>query len=365
MVKKMSNNPYKDLYEDEETEIREPTYKERSVKVPEIIFNDGELKAFIDASYQLHSRETEFIDPIIYEVLRQKSVLAKIFPTVKIAKGAKEWKVSINEEPFAPKFDDNFLTESQSAVRKAESTFYPVFMHYDYRLAQVDQDAGVSSGYHKISPQRNTIRSLSAGMVEYKEKVLWRGYDITGRAAAAANPQGSIDSSVKGIMNTTGVETFNAGSGDSDIQSAGDGPIGLANAAGALAAVNYFGPYDLFVTPLVWAQLLSNKNATTGLSDWMIMLDERDTEGSKLVRSINVTKGPLNAAETGSTGKMVVIDRKNPDGSPTIVIGEEYAISNHPNKGEAMAISGKIIWSGVIGVLRPDAVAIDVDVTTS
>lgn len=332
-----------------------------------ILFSDAQ-REWLDASYQVTSRETRWVEKQIFEVNRMKAVLQKNQPTVPIGKGCKEWIVETADEPEAPIFDDNFLRESQHEVRKSEATFYPVYMHMDYRVAMTDSDAVANSQFHDMSLPAQTIRNLTGTMAEYREKVLWRGYDISGRASAAANRQGVIDTNVKGILNTSGINTFTAGIGnDGNITAPGDGPASAADAAVSLLTDGYYGPYDLYMTPQIHGTFISKQNSTTGVSDYSLMQDLVDTKGSKMLKSWNVTKHLIPTVEaSGSEANMVMIDPKDSNGAPTIIIGEAYPLHSIPDSARAaVAASGKIVWAGIVGVIRPEAVTWEENITYS
>jgi len=190
----------------DETEIPYKTKESTGV----VAFSDSFPTEWIDASYQLMSREVQSLDKIVYGVIRARKVANAIFPTIKIPKGSKKHTIAIEVEQEAPIFDDNFMREHVQEVRKSESDFYPAFMHTDFSLYMTDIDASRSIGskFTKTGLKALTLRGATGNIIEYKEKVIWRGYDITGRALAAANRQGSIDTHVKGILNTTSVQDF-------------------------------------------------------------------------------------------------------------------------------------------------------------
>ena len=334
-------------------------------KADEVPIFSGNDSQWIDANYQVTPREYQSIQNRILKVVRQKAVAAKRMPSVKIPSGIKKYTIETIQEVTEPKFTDDFLKEDQMPIVKAEVDFYTAFMHHDYRISMVDQDASANSQFHSESLAQQTIGALTASISDYKEKVIWRGYDIAGRANAAAANQGVIDTDVLGILNTSGINTFNAGDGDAIITTVGDGVIGASNAVVSLVADGYYGPYDMYVTPGVWGKLLSNKNATTQASDLQLIAGMEDGNGNRLFKSINVTKHLLPTVEaSASEANWAVIDPKDPQGGPTVVILEGYPIMGLSHSPEAaIASKGKIVWSGCVGVLRPDAITWDENIT--
>ncbi len=332
-------------------------------KIP--IFSDGLPRDFVDAYYQLMTREIRSIDRHVYNVVRARGVVNKIFPHIKLPKGKKQHIVATEVESEAPKFDDNFLKEDLNEVRKGEATFYPVFMHHDFAIAMTDQDASKSGNrFYDIDLKALTIRGLTANIVDYKEKVNWRGYNISGRAGAAANGQGLIDTNSKGIMDTSGILTMDVGAGsDSNVTAAGDGSFSIGTGVGDLVPYHYYGPYDFIMSPQVYAQLAANQNTTTHIHDIERMQSMIDLNGNKLLRNLDVTPYLNGTAESGANGSVIMFDRKTPGGEPTCVIGEEYPISHYPTSQNQLHIKGKILWAGIPCVLRPTAFTMDESIT--
>lgn len=328
-----------------------------------IYFADNFPSQWIDAAYQLVSREVEELDKIVYGVVRQKAIADKIFPKIQIAKGAKTHTIATEIEQEAPKFDDNFMREDLDEVRKETSSFYPVFMHKDFYLYMTDIDASRSLGVHNVDLRGLTLRGSVETIMDYREKVIWRGYDIRGPennspSTVAANRQGSIDTAAKGIINTTNVQSFGAGAGaDANITAAGDGAASVANGMRGLVAYHYFGPYDLAMTGYAYAALVKNQNATTGQTDLERMKAMVDKNGVGILRAIHVTEYLTNSATsaTGTDNAMLMFDRRTPKGEPTCVIGDEYSVAHYPTSQSALGIKGKVLYAGIPCVLRPYA----------
>ncbi len=329
------------------------------------LFSDSFPSQWIDADYQLMSREVESLDKIVYGVVRAKSIANKIFPTINIPKGAKSHIVATEVEQEPPKFDDNFMKEDLDEVRKGEATFYPVFMHKDFYLYMTDIDASRNGQQdYNIDLKALTLRGSVGTVTDYKEKVMWRGYNISGRAHAAANGQGLIDTSSKGIMDTTNVQTFDVGAGaDSNVTAAGDGPASVGLGLQDLVTYHYYGPYDFIMSPGVYAQLAANQNSTTHIHDIERMQSMIDLNGNKLLQNLDVTPYLLGTVETTSTGAVLMFDRKTPAGEPTCVIGEEYPIAHYPTSQNSLGVKGKVLWAGIPCVLRPYAFTKDEAIT--
>ena len=327
-------------------------------------FSDSFPTHWVDASYQLMSREVQSLDKVVHGVIRARTVAAKIFPTVRIPKGTKKYTVATEIETRPPKFDDNFMKEDTTEVRKEETDFYPAFMHNDFSLYMTDIDASRNQKFYSTDLKALTLRGATATIVEYKEKVIWRGYDITGRALAAAIHATTIDTHVKGILNTTSVQAFEAGIGaDDNVTAEGDGPASVGLGASDLVVKHYYGPFDFIMTPMVYAQLLVNQNATTRMSDIERMMSLVDTNKQKILRRVHITPHLLGLAETTGEGAILMCDRKTPDGEPTCVIGDEYPVAHYPTTQNQLGVKGKVLWAGVAIVLRPLAFTLATSIT--
>lgn len=323
----------------------------------EDIFKDS---YWLDADYQLTSQEVTSYDKTVYGVVRQRGFCNKIFPTVPIPRGVKTFTTAIELEQDPPIFDDNFNREDLDEFRKSESSFYPVFMHKDFILNMTDIDASNNARIYNGNLKTQTLKASTATIMDYKEKVYWRGYDISGRAVAATNNQGSIDTSSKGIMNTTNVQTYSGGAGaDGSLTAAGDGPANVAFGMSDLIDYQYYGPYDMIVSPGTYKQAVVMMNSTTHITDLERMQSMVDLKGRKILRNLDVSKYLLNTAETTSTGCSLMFDRKTPAGEPTCVLGEEYPVAHYPISDSRLGTRGKVIWAGIPIVLRPYAFTYD------
>lgn len=329
------------------------------------LFIDSFPNEWIDADYQLMTREIQSLERTVYGVIRAKAIADKIFPHIQIPKGKKQHIIATAIEQKPPKFDDNFMKEAEDEARKTESTYYPVFMHKDFTIYMTDVDASrTDPNYYNKDLRALTLQESVATVMDYREKVIWRGYNISGRAGAAANGQGLIDTNSKGISDTTNIQTCDVGAGgDSNVTAAGDGPASVGIGAQDLVPYHYYGPYDFIMSPGVYAQLLANQNSTTHIHDIERMQSMIDLNGNKLLRNLAVTPYLLGTAETTSTGAIMMFDRKTPAGEPTAVIGDEYPVSHIPTSQNRLGIKGKVIWAGIPCVLRPYAFTKDEAIT--
>lgn len=326
----------------------------------QLTFSDGIKKQWTDASYILQPREILNLDRIVYGVVRHKAIAQKWLPTIQIAKGMRKHELIIANELSAPKFDDDFMTEDLDEVRNTAITHYLVAMHKDYALNMIDLDASDNNDYYNTKIDELNIREATKTIADYKERVLWRGYDILDRGRIAANTQGVIDTNVKCLTtapsgNPDSANTFDAPGSNGGMDSAGDGPLSIGAAAASLIADQYYGPYVFIMTPDIYAQLIQNFNSTTHISDIERMKAMTDLSGNKILEGLDVTHYLIKAAAQADNGAMMMFQRKTPDGEPTAVILESYPVSHYPTQQSALGIKGKVLWMGCAAVLRSAA----------
>lgn len=319
-------------------------------------FSDSIPKSWVDAEYSLMPREVESLDNIVYGVVRNAAIAQKYFPTIQVPKGSRYRKLTIAQELNEPIFSDDFLTEELDQVTKKEHTYWLTAMHKDFRLGMVDIDASRNQKYYNVTIESLNIREASKTIADYKERVLWRGYDCLDRAKTAAHPQGLIDTKCKGIfLASEGDGSYNsfAAAGDnSGVDSAGDGPLSIGAAMASLIPDIYYGPYTFIMTPDVYAQLVQNFNSTTHISDIERMKAMVDLKGNKVLEALDVTHYLINAAAEADNGAMLMFQRKTNMGEPTCVIMESYPVAHYPTQMSSLGIRGKVLWMGCGAVLR-------------
>ena len=329
-------------------------------------FSDSIPRAWVDSTYALMPREVESLDKIVYNVIRHRRIADKYFPTIPVPRGTRNRKIAIAEEMYEPIFDDDFLTEDIEVAKKTEHTFYLAFMHKDFRLNMIDIDASRNSKYYNISIEQLNLRETTKTIVDYRERVIWRGYDFLDKAKTAAGPQGLIDTQVQGIIGATngaGTENSFAAAGDNaGINSAGDGPLSIGAAMASLIADQYYGPYVFVMTPDVYGQLSQNFNSTTHISDIERMMAMVDLHGQKILEGMDVSHYLINTAvgdSSNSYGSMLMFQRKTPEGEPTCIILEAYPVSHYPIQMSSLGIKGKVLWGGCAARLRDDAFTLE------
>jgi len=339
---------------------------------PDFSASFEDLSYIQDSDLLLMEREKQEINATVYNIVWMQAIAQKIFPTIPIRKGMKEHKLTIAKEPSPPLFTQDFLKEALDKVRRTENTYYVVYMHKDFQLSKVTIDASRSQKYYNMDARLLHIRVITRTMASYKERVWWRGFDIGGKRdsngdfAALSTVQSGINANSVGILNTSGINTFVAGAGgDAKCGSAGDGPFSLAKAMAGLIADEYYGPYDVILSPLLYAQFILNRNSTTFQTDLERMLSMVDKNKQGIVRKLWVSPFLMNATDSGINSSMCVLQRMTPDGEPTVVLGEEYPIRHYPMTQNAFGIKGKIIWAGIPMVIRPLAINLETDINAA
>jgi hypothetical protein len=332
-------------------------------KEPEM-YSDSIRPKWIDASYELQPREILNIDRIVMGVVRHHAIAQKYFPTIPIPKGMRKHEMNVAVELEEPRFDDDFMTEDLDKVRRTPITHYLVAMHKDFALNMIDLDASRNNRYYDTKIDELNIREATLTIADYKERVLWRGYDILNRGKSAANAQGTIDTNVKSIISPatgTGTQnTFVCGAGANDgMDAAGDGPISVGKAMGSMIPDMYFGPYVWTMTPDVYTQLAQNFNTTTHISDIERMQSMIDLKGNKILEGMESTHYLINTTATADNGSILMFQRKTPLGEPAAVILESYPVSHYPTQQTALGIKGKVLWMGCGAVIRAEAFTLE------
>jgi hypothetical protein len=308
---------------------------------------------FVDAETVLNPQEVKNIDEDVYSVIYSKAVAQKIFPTKQIPRGMREFLFSIARESSAPIFSKDFLPESVDKVTKAETTVKLVGISKDYFLSMVDIDASRNSNYHSTKIDTLHLREITALVADYKERVLWRGYDIRG-----PDP-GAIETGVIGIITQSGIQTFEAGIGGNDeTGSPGDGPFTCMKGAQALLNYHYEPPFVVVMTPQLYGQFCLNMNTTTHITDIERIQSMVDANGNKMFSGIYITPHLVNVAEDGTNAAIVVLATKTNAGEPTGFVIESYPLWHYPITISRLGIQGKILWMGSFAGLRPKAIAL-------
>jgi len=328
-------------------------------------FNDAK---WLDADYLLNPREVESLDRHVYGVVRNLAIAQKYFPTIQIEKGARHREINIAIELSEPIFTDDFQQENFDEARKTPVDYWLAPMHKDFRISMIDLDASrnIAGQYSDITIDTLNIREATKTIADYKERVLWRGFDILNRARTGANSQGIIDTRVKSLISPPTeagtIGTFDAASDNSGINSAGDGPLSIGDAMSTLIPNLAYGPYVFIMTPDVYGQLAQNFNSTTHWSDIERMQSMIDLHGQKILEGMDVTHYLIKAAAAADNGSMLMFQRKTPDGEPTAAILEAYPVTHHPTQHSSLGIKGKVIWMGCSANMRPTFFALETSV---
>jgi len=322
-------------------------------------FSDSFPDYLLDAQYLLNPQEVRSIDKDVRKVIYRTAVAQKFLPTVQIDRGKTEHRVSIAQEPSAPVFSKDFLPESMDKIAKAESTFYLTGISKDYFLSMVDIDASRNSEYHKDKIDSIHLREMTALISEYKERVLWLGTAIRG-----ANP-GDINPNMKGIVNTSSINTFNAGGADANTGTVGDFIKGVGDAFNNLVVDKMFPPYETVMSPYLVGQAAKNVNTTTLVSDLERIRGMTDQNGTAMIKKIYISDFMSSTTDDGTASTWCFIAPKTEAGENTIEVYESYPQWHYPITTNKLGIQGKCLWMGGVGVIRANAVcfedSIDVD----
>lgn len=328
-----------------------------------LAFSDSIPKSWVDAEYSLMPREVQSLDRVVRGVIRTKAIIQKYFPTISIPKGNRYHKIALAQELREPIFTDDFMQEDLDEVKKKEVEYWLAAMHKDFRLNMIDIDASRNQKYYNVTIETLNIREATKTIADYKERVLFRGYDILDKARTAAHPQGIIDTSVAGLVNPPSgagtVNAFDAATDNAGVDSAGDGALSIGDAMSELVDDLYYGPYVFMMTSDILGQLGLNFNATTQLSDIERMHGLIDIHGNKILEAMDTSNYLIKAQAVADNGSMLMFQRKTPDGEPTVVIGEAYPVAHYPTQMSSLGIKGKVLWMGATFVIRPKALALE------
>lgn len=324
-------------------------------------FSDSFPDYLLDAQYLLNPQEVRSIDKDVRKVIYRSAVAQKFLPTKQVDRGKTEHRVSIAVEPSAPIFSKDFLPESMDKITKSESIFYLTGISKDYFISMVDIDASRNSDYHKDKVDALHLREMTALISEYKERVLWRGSDIRG-----ANPE-NINTAMKGLVTTSGINTFNANGTAAKLGTVGDGVKGVGAAYNELIIDKLNPPYVSVMSPYVAGQLAKNVNTTTLISDLERIRGMTDIKGTPMISQIEISEHAVAAADNGANSTWTFFAPKTNAGEDTIQIYESYPQWHYPITTNKLGIQGKVLWMGGVGVIRPNGVCaentIDVDGT--
>ncbi len=336
------------------------------MKEPTIYFSDSLPSKWVDADYALNPREILSLDRIVYGVVRHNAVLQKWLPTVAINKGSLKHELSIAVELSEPLFTKDFMKEDDDEVRKTAITYTLAAMHKDFRINMIDIDASRNQNYYNQTIESLNIREAALTIADYKERVLYRGFDILDRAKTAANPQGIIGTDVYSVINpptaSGTINTFAAAGDNAGMNSAGDGPLSVGAAMASLIADEYYGPYVFQMTPDIYGQLAQNFNSTTHISDIERMHAMIDLDGNKILEGMDTTKYLIKLESVADNGSMLMFQRKTPAGEPTAVVLESYPVAHYPTQHSSLGIKGKVLWMGCEATLRASAFTLETDV---
>lgn len=313
-------------------------------------------RQWLDAEYALQPREVESIENVVYNVVRNKAVLQKWFPTKQIPQGMRTHEIKIALELDPPIYDGNFMVEDLDEVRTTPITHTLQPMHKDFQINMIDYHASQNQRYYSTRIDELNLREAVKTVADYKERLLYRGMDHLNRARDGANPQGIIDTTVYSLINPPTLpdsqNSFSAAGDNAGMNSAGDGPLSVGAAMASLVPYLYFGPYVFQMTPDIYGQLVQNFNSTTHISDLERMKAMTDLGGNRILEGLDCTHYLIKAAAQADNGSMLMFQRKTQDGEPTGVILESYPITHVPTQESRLGIKGKVFWMGCFATIR-------------
>lgn len=318
----------------------------------DIEFYDGSW--YLDAQYNLAPDEIKNLDRIALDVVYETAIAQKIFPTRQVHRGTRDYLFATNKQPSAPSTSRDFLgVEDFDKILKEETTVKLLGISKDFLISMVDIDASRNQVY-KQSVDARHMKEMMALVGDYKERYLWRGGSVnfaTGDIALT-----------KGLLNWSGIQTFEAGKGaDDKCGSAGDIPHSISAGIELLIRENFPKPFTVVMTPYLYGQALKNRNSTTDKSDLDLCFEMKEMG---VIDEIYISKHLITSVNDGTNDAIVVIAKKDKSGNPTAEIIESYPQWHYPLP-RGLGIAGKVLWMGGMAVYRPKSVALAEAITAN
>lgn len=305
-------------------------------------------KRLSDTSYQINADEVTAVRTEITKVLRWALKTPKFITTRQIGKGMLKYEYHAWNAVQHPRYSLDFARGKNVAVSKEGSTQNMLGFDYDFHVTMPQIDQASISGKKVMFNEtllQGTIRNLTESLAIYSEYSKMLGSDIPNM----------IDIGVKGLLNNASVTDPGAlGEGsDDDLTAAGDVYHSAIVEANKLIVAKFDPPFDLMMSPGVYAQALKNKEGTPNVSDLELIFNLGVKEGNRMFRNIIINPFMIDSeTETNSTGAMACIA----SGEQNFEIVETYPLGFYPLPPQDLGLDGKILWCGGSIVYRPAAV---------
>jgi len=265
----------------------------------------------VDSAGQITESQWRYIDQRINWWLTERFTAMRAFPQFKIEPGKQTIEFWKWNEVGSPAITLTFEEEAKLQLTRTPTRLTLIGVRADFELNIRDAAAD----------PKLANRQVDAGMrilQQFIDRIVYRGTDIRGKDDGNSSP-----TSIEGFFNTTGINSLGANGagqgGDDDMTAYGDYPYTIKKMIVKLIEDNQYGDdgqYTLVVTPGCYAQMITNKSTTTGLTDLQEVLQipasdaiVSSTSGLKpAIKQILTTPNLLNDSETNSTGEMLLID---------------------------------------------------------
>jgi len=301
-------------------------------------------------AYVLSPDEITSIRTKIMSILRWKAKSDFLIDTANIGAGMLKTEYYTGNDVTKPRVTRSFLGGYNVVATKSSGTVELYGLDYDISIDKVSLDAGNSTAnkvHLQLSLQAFETQILMESLVQYREWWIHRG---------SSSPN-MVDIGVKGICNWTGITDPGAlGLGaDDHLDAAGDIDDSAMTMATSLIEAKFEPPFELHLTPKIYARAHKNKNATTGKRDIQFIEELIDKEtGSKMFSGVHLNPYLINSAtETTTTGAMLCMKKLPTDQN---YVAESYGLGVYPLQTGSLGWDAKMLWLGGTVLQRPTAV---------
>jgi len=313
--------------------------------------------SYLDTQYTVHPREIEKIDGEVAAVMRAMAIADNLFENIDVGRGKLSEKIYQNKDPLEPILSKTFKAYQPGKEATTEEEIHFQGVHKDYEFGMVELDASRNGGYWNSDILERTTQEFTSMVMDFKERILWRGFDIRTGNTIGNDPR------VKGVVNWTGIQTQVT---TDDFTTVGNATTAIVDSIKALKAYFFKPPFYIVCTPWVYIQLLKNRHTYSNKTELWEILNLGKEVGQTLVAGVVSTPHLLKVDETTTNGAMYVIAPTDHKGRSNIVIFESYPLWHYPlTLGTQIGVAGKFAWMGSIGIRRPTAVCATTAITTN
>ncbi len=323
------------------------------------MYEFGSLNPFsyLDTQYTVHPREIEKIDGEVAAVMRAMAIADTLFENIDVGRGKLSEKIYTNKDPLEPILSKTFKAYQPGKEATVEQEIHFQGVHKDYEFGMVELDASRNGGFWNSDILERTTQEFTSMVQDFKERILWRGFDIRTGNTIGNDPR------VKGIVNWTGIQTQST---TTDFTTVGNATTAIVDSIKQLKAYFFKPPFYVVCTPWVYIQLLKNRHTYSNKTELWEILNLGKEVGQSLIAGVVTTPHLLKVDETTANGSMYVIAPYDHKGRANIVIFESYPLWHYPlTLGTQIGVAGKFAWMGSTGIRRVESIVGTTAITTN